>query len=446
MKFTTVFWFSLLVHIPTIQAQIIPKGIGQQVGKISQHVTERTILNVENKLPKSLTDIPFSLSELPPIANLVTEPLNLLPSTLNIGLDPERPQLVEVEVEQGWRAIKNQWLVLADQYSKDALIKLGATIESSTIYDGLGLTLLHFTVPDAYDAKHQIAAHLSADSRTTLDRNHVYQAQTKATNGQDHHANSQVDAMCAEPLKIGMIDSAINRQHRVFEHANITSKSFLVDGLTSPNQHGTAVASIIVGEADDLKPLLPEANLYAAEVFYRQSDYSQGATLQAIIEALNWLVEQNVQVINMSLAGPDNRILQRVVDAALNSGAYIVAAAGNEGPAAAAMYPAGYPAVVAVSAIDSQNNPYRWSNRGDYIDYAALGVHVLTAQSQQTLGKESGTSMAAPVVSSALACELATQKGKVDRAVVLGSLSQRAKDMGPKGRDPVYGDGAISRN
>jgi subtilisin family serine protease len=205
---------------------------------------------------------------------------------------------------------------------------------------------------------------------------------------------------------------------------------------------------VLIGNTEELRPLLPQAELYSAEVFYRQSDFSQGATLSAMIEALNWMLEQEVAVINMSLAGPDNNLLRRVISAATDKGAFIIAAAGNEGPAASTVYPAGYENVIAVSAFDEQHQPYRWSNRGEYIDYSALGVNVLSAQPQQSVGKESGTSMAAPVVSAALACLLFehTAHNILNRATVLAQLLDQAVDLGPKGRDPVFGVGAIQRH
>jgi subtilisin family serine protease len=158
-----------------------------------------------------------------------------------------------------------------------------------------------------------------------------------------------------------------------------------------------------------------------------------------MIEAINWLIEEHVKVINMSLAGPDNAILKAVVNAANKQGAFIVAAAGNEGPAAAAVFPAGYQDVIAVSAIDQHQQPYRWSNQGTYIDYSAFGVNVLTAQSQRRTGRESGTSMAAPVVSAALACIVARRQNAAEnRSDVLSALAEKAIDLGPTGKDRIH--------
>ncbi len=439
---------SLLVFSHTTSAQIVNTDtLVKQVGQL-----QRTTQQVESRLGQSISAPPFSLSTLPPISELVTEPLAKLPKFLPIGPDLSNPILVDVEVEDGFRAVENQWIVLADPHSKQVLIRLGANIESSQYYAGLGLTLLRFTVPVLLNTKQALAKHLPTDTFATLDRNHIYQVQSRQSLPIDSHTRPDIKLnnshMCETLLRIGMIDSAIDKTHRAFSKANIKVKSFLANNLSSPSLHGSAVASVLIGNTAALTPLLPKAVLYSAEVFYRQSEFTQGATLSAMIEALNWMLEQDVEVINMSLAGPDNRILERVISVATSKGAFIVAAAGNEGPAATTVYPAGYENVIAVSAFDQQHRAYRWSNRGDYIDYSALGVNVLSAQPRQGLGKESGTSMAAPVVSAALVCLLAEHKkhNKLNRANVLTNLSDRAIDLGPKGRDPIFGRGGIERN
>ena len=439
---------SLLAFSQITSAQIInTDALGKQVDQL-----QRTTQRMENRLSQSINTRPFSLSTLPPITDLVTEPLTKLPKSLSIGPDLLNPILIDVEVEQGFRAVKNQWIVLADSHSEQILIGLDARIESSQSYAGLGLILLRFTVSDELNSKQALAKYLPTNTIETLDRNHIYRVQ----NRQSLPKNSKIitetatnaGQMCDTAVRIGMIDSAIDKTHRAFATTKINAKSFLANNLASPSLHGSAVASVFIGNTEELTPLLPQAELYSAEVFYRQSDFSQGATLSAMIEALNWMLEQEVAVINMSLAGPDNKILERVINATTDKGAFIVAAAGNEGPAAATVYPAGYENVIAVSAIDKQQQPYRWSNRGDYIDYSALGVNVLSAQPQQSLGKESGTSMAAPVVSAALTCLLFehTKHNKLNRATVLAQLLDQAVDLGPKGRDPIFGVGAIQRH
>ncbi|MGS2719697.1 S8 family serine peptidase [Paraglaciecola aestuariivivens] len=403
----------------------------------------RSTAKIEQRLKQTINRPPFALSSLPPASEVITLPLDALPNTLAIGKDLTTPALIEVEVENGWRAVKHQWMVLASKSVTQKLIQLGAQINATESYAALGLELLRFTVPDYLDTKAALAKHLPAESMASLGRNHIYQVQTSGDKAQQSTApNSPAKAMCNQQVSIGIIDSGIDNQHRVFAKSRIQQKSFLPESLSSPTIHGSAVASVLIGASDELSPLLPKAELYSAAVFYRQSEFAQGATLQAMIAGLNWLLEQQVKVINMSLSGPANAMLEQIIHAATKRGAFIVAAAGNEGPAAPAVYPAAYPPVIAVSAFDQQLQPYRWANRGDYIDFSALGVNVLSAQPNHSVGKESGTSMAAPVVAAALACIVAKNK-KWDTQKVLHYLLQQAEDLGAKGRDPIYGEGAI---
>lgn len=432
-------------------AQIVEQttGIVQQIDKIDS-ISSRLRGRLEDRVPKQ----PLIDSLLPPIESLVTTPLSSLPDTLAIGGDIVNPAWTEVTVENNWRAVKNQWIVFANDNTKSKLLSLGASIESEQLYAGLNLSILRFTVPDNLDSKQALASYLSESTLATLDRNHVYQAQSdrNITPRNDIEQNQAIVApkklrgsFCADVLKIGMIDSAVEQTHPVFNNTKITAKSFLSGNVKSPTLHGTAVASVLLGKFANQEPLLKGAHLYSAEVFYRQSDFAQGATLNAMIEAINWLIEEKVKVINMSLAGPNNAMLNAVINAAHQQGAFIVAAAGNEGPAAPAVFPAGYEDVIAVSAIDENQQAYRWSNQGNYIDFTALGVNVLTAQSQDRTGRESGTSMAAPVVSAALACTLASTIGTpgVTRNQVITALTKKAIDLGPIGKDPIFGSGAI---
>ncbi len=420
---------------------------GNVIGQVS--VIERTANDITRRLDNPPVIAPFALSALPDIDKVITEPLNALPATLAITTTAGKSLWFDVEVEDGWRAVQGQWLLLADNISKKHLIEHGAQIISEYRYTRLGLALLRFSVPAAFDSKQALSNILSDQAALSLARNHIYQVQNRASLPEVNLANKSINSLnntipvCDFDVKVGIVDSAIDTKHSAFKSADITEKSFLPNDLNASVQHGTVIASLLVGESKQLVPLLPKGKVYSAQVFYQQSDYAQGATLSAIISGINWLLEQNVTVINMSLAGPDNQILHSVLNAAIAKGAIVIAAAGNEGPAAPPMYPAAYQDVIAVSAIDKNQQAYRWSNRGDYVDYSALGVNVLTAKSGQRIGRESGTSIAAPQVTAAIACLTATH-GK-DKKKILDKLNVSAVDLGPKGKDPIYGIGAILR-
>src|SRR5690606_7888972 len=135
--------------------------------------------------------------------------------------------------------------------------------------------------------------------------------------------------------------------------------------------------------------------------------YHQATTALHILQALDWLIAQEVGVINMSLTGPANRLLEQGINAAISRGKVIVAAAGNHGPHGPPVYPAAYPGVITATAVSSNRSIYRWANQGDHIDFASIGVSVSTARADGSFGQESGTSMAAPVVTAFVACAMA---------------------------------------
>lgn len=148
-------------------------------------------------------------------------------------------------------------------------------------------------------------------------------------------------------------------------------------------------------------------------------------------------------MINMSLTGPDNPILKLAVQRVSQQETTIVAAAGNAGPAAPTLYPAGYEEVVAVTAVDGNKQIYRWANRGSHIDYAAFGVDVKTLRPNGELTLESGTSMAAPVVSALLACAMSAER---QHKSVTDLLAPYLEDLGETGPDPIFGRGFIRLN
>jgi minor extracellular protease Epr len=86
-----------------------------------------------------------------------------------------------------------------------------------------------------------------------------------------------------------------------------------------------------------------------------------------LLRAIDWLVGQRANVLNFSLAGPPNLLLEHAVRKVAAKGTVLVAAAGNAGPDSPAAYPAAYADVVAVTAIDRFRRPYVWANRGGYV-------------------------------------------------------------------------------
>jgi subtilisin family serine protease len=209
-------------------------------------------------------------------------------------------------------------------------------------------------------------------------------------------------------------------------------------------QHGTAVAALLVGNQSGRSPgLLPEAELIAVDTFHRLGRHGDVSDAYSIVKALDYLESRKVEIVNLSLAGPANALLERAVKSLTDKGVILVAAAGNDGPKAKPVYPAAYPDVVAVTAVDRQKRPYRRAARGPHIDLAAPGVNVWIAASVKGAKPRSGTSFAAPFVTAAIA--LAKKSDPVsEKEAALFRLTSAAEDLGEPGRDDIFGWGLLN--
>jgi subtilisin family serine protease len=171
-----------------------------------------------------------------------------------------------------------------------------------------------------------------------------------------------------------------------------------------PHWHGTAVVSLLTGDPKSGTPgLVPGADYVIADVFTNNEGRSETDT-EHLLWALEFLVNQGAQVINMSLSGPRDDLVHERLIALSKKGVVFVAAAGNGGAQAPPAYPAAYlDEVVAVTAVDRNRQVYGQANQGDYIDVAAPGVRIWTAMPHGKQGLRDGTSFAAPFVTAIVA-------------------------------------------
>jgi minor extracellular protease Epr len=372
-----------------------------------------------------------------------------LPAQLAVSQTNRPTPFVEVTVETNVRVIEREWIMLVTESQRSQLQtdapQLMRFLTQTSNLAVLESYLLKFSVPPDLDADGALLALVPESMRTLMDRNHVYALQDgseTARGGEAQALTLPMSPVCANPVSVGIIDSAIAAAHPAFAHHQaIISHRFINQEIAQPEGHGTAIASLLIGQGPGLNPLLPQGTLYSAAVVYSHGEYHQGTTAMHILQALDWLLAQDVGVINMSLTGPANRLLEQGINAAISRGKVIVAAAGNEGPHAPAAYPSAYEGVITATAVSSDRSIYRWANQGTHIDFASLGVSVTTARSDGSFGRESGTSMATPVVSAFLACALSAGHKSVAQA--LDELRAVAVDLGAPGRDPVFGYGLL---
>jgi minor extracellular protease Epr len=256
--------------------------------------------------------------------------------------------------------------------------------------------------------------------------------------------DSRQDA-CGASVAIGMIDTGINAGHTTFAGANLEVRQ-LAPGELDPSRaiHGTAVAALLVGAPDTRSPgLVPASRLVALDAFHR-TGADERADVFTLVEALGALAAEGVGVINLSLAGPPNAVLEEIVDRLVfESDIVVVSAVGNGGPAADPAYPAAYDPVLAVTAVDRDSRVYRRAVRGAHVDLAAPGVNVWTAASISGARFKTGTSFAVPFVSAAAAV-LREARPELTAPEVGEELRRLATDLGDPGPDPVYGAGLLN--
>ena len=331
-------------------------------------------------------------------------------------------------------------VVLIDTSRVGELRHDSVTLLSRRDLPALGLTMLTLrkpaqgTLPDLVD-----------ELRTTwpdavVDFNHLYTASVQATGDIASMPSPAPHAadVPANALRVGIIDSAVQKEHVMLQRSRVVSADFAMHDGERPLTHGTAVASIVATSSEN------RAVIYSAGVFFQLPGHAPGAATEGLVAALAWLVDSDVPVINMSLSGPPNDLLEAVVQRTVAQGHIVVAAVGNNGPSGAPLYPGAYESVVGVTAVDHNRKVFRYANRGDHVDFAARGVNVRVADSESGgLRLESGTSMASPHIAVVIAEFLSSQE--VAASAVRAWLIAGAEDLGRKGFDPVYGHGLITR-
>lgn len=312
----------------------------------------------------------------------------------------------------------------------------------------LGLSMTRLDVPAGIGAREGLALARATRPGAVFDLNHLYLSNAAANCGTERcwggrliGLETQALASCTESGRIAIVDTAVDMRHDALRDSLIVQRSFRPSGVKAVSPaHGTAIAALLVGRAPrDAPALVPRARLFAAEVFYLRGAEVRTDAL-ALLRAIDWAVESQAQVIALSLSGEANAALERGVRQAARRAA-LVAAAGNDGPEGAPAYPAAYPEVVAVTAVDARKRPYRFANRGSYIDLAAPGVDVWSAAADGGFQAWTGTSFAVPFAAAALLHAAGLTGGDAARARSL--LVESAEDLGALGRDDVFGWGLL---
>lgn len=215
-------------------------------------------------------------------------------------------------------------------------------------------------------------------------------------------------------VKIAVIDTGINEIPAL---ANVKKRvSFVKDDPTTPineadnidrgyndQGHGTLVASIIGSQANIQIPvqgIAPNAELYAL----KYADGTQGGVASTIVKAINWSIENNMDIINISSGlKTDVSALHKAIKQAVSKGILIVASAGNDGQSEKSRFPARYTEVISVGSINKYGDISSFSNNLKGINFVAPGEEILAFNQLGKVKAVNGTSFSAPHITALLA-------------------------------------------
>ncbi len=215
-----------------------------------------------------------------------------------------------------------------------------------------------------------------------------------------------------EGIKIAVIDSGCDINHDSIKDNIIGVRNFTDEDRKNQNividrvGHGTHVIGTIAakGQNNTVVGVAPGVGIYVLKAI----DRTGSGKLSWVVNAINYAVKLKVDIISMSLGmSQSNDKLERAIKEAINKDILVVCAAGNDGDGNSESfeysYPAAYPDVISVGAVDKNGVPASFSNSNLAIDLLAPGVNILSTFPNNQFAILSGTSMAAPHVSGSLA-------------------------------------------
>lgn len=248
----------------------------------------------------------------------------------------------------------------------------------------------------------------------------------------------------SEKVLIAVIDSGVDLDHPDLAH-RLTEGYNAVDKDSPPNDdngHGTHVAGIIASETNNREgvagitwhnKIIP-VKVIGTEGYGTSFDVADG---------VRWAADHGADIINMSLGNYQHSdVMKEAVNYAYKKGVVIIAATGNDNTDQPS-FPAAYPEVLSVSAINGQRSRAEFSNYGAYVDVVAPGVSIPSTYPGQQYAALSGTSMAAPHVA-ALAGLIISLNPDMSNKEIIQVIRETAVDLGEPGTDIYYGKGLIN--
>lgn len=251
-------------------------------------------------------------------------------------------------------------------------------------------------------------------------------------------------------VKIAIIDTGCSN-HSLLQNKIIGGKNFTSEGTsddyTDFNGHGTHVAGIIgAARNDQFNSIAPNCNLLICKALNKNGE----GQLDNIINAIDYAISQNVDIINMSLGCPSNvDELHNIVKKAIDNNICVVCASGNSGDGnektTESDYPGAYEEVIQVGAMSNNFSVSNFSNSNKFVDLITPGENILSTYLNNDYMSLSGTSMATPIVSGALALLIEWSTKEFDRKLsemeLYGLLIKNTKNL--NARKTLQGHGYL---
>jgi type VII secretion-associated serine protease mycosin len=263
-------------------------------------------------------------------------------------------------------------------------------------------------------------------------------------------------------VTVAVLDTGVDATHPDLTGQVLPGKDLIGFGAARGDKtwanHGTAMAAIIAGHGhgpgrgDGVLGLAPEARILPVRVILQEKDPKRDEARSkrgdALPQGIRWAVDHGADVINLSL-GDDSATAAPVAaeaDAiryALGKGVVVIASAGNSGDKAdRSSYPAAYPGVIAVTAVDSRGKHPDFSTHRWYAAVSAPGADIVLADPSRRYYDGLGTSAACAYVSGAAAL-IRSAYPKLTPLQIRQVLQETARHKPEGGRSDEMGAGEI---
>ncbi|WDF49951.1 S8 family peptidase [Paenibacillus sp. KACC 21273] len=255
-------------------------------------------------------------------------------------------------------------------------------------------------------------------------------------------------------ITVAILDTGCDTDHPDLQGRITKGRNFTDDDQSNPdiyedyNGHGTHVAGTIAAIQNNtgVVGVAPEVNLLIGKVLNKDGS----GQIDWIIQGIEYAIEQKVDIISMSLGGPDDvPELHEAIQKAVNSNILVICAAGNEGDNDSNTdeygYPGYYNEVISVGAINLNRQSSEFSNSNNEVDLVAPGENILSTYLDGKYATLSGTSMATPHVSGAMALIKVIANQSFERELTEPELyAQLIKRTIPLGDSPrLEGNGMV---